>query len=335
MFNGREHVIPQSFGKFKQNLILNDKNKRVRKVCDSCNNNFSKFERWLAKDSYEGYILRKKYLDKTNKKSKNQREYKLNRIKIVIQEGDFKGLTVELINGQTINLLPQIGLLNKNGDWDYFLIDTVEKINKETYQLEENKHCLKSFTFSEEEAIEQFKKIGINLINTTEFNFSIPTNDVLCEISTNVDIVIKRAIAKIAFNFFSYFNHKKIILDKVFDEVRSFIVNGDNKISISLDDKAILADENNSSSRRLGHMVAIHKDRYDRIIAQVSLFNSMKYTVVLAERCSHLNIVSAGKFFDLNEMNIHDLHKLSLAIPDIKILVAKPQIWLPSFRVYS
>ncbi|STX39014.1 HNH endonuclease [Legionella feeleii] len=332
MFNSREHVIPQSFGKFNPtNLILNDKNQRIWKVCDSCNNNFSKFERWLAKDSYEGYILRQQYLAKPNKKTKAQKLYKRNRIAIVIQEGNFKGVTVELINEKTITLLPQIGLLNKKGSWDYFLIDEVERINKENYQLEEKKHCLKSFALSEEEAIEQFNKIGINFTNTTEFNLPISTSDILCEISTTVDIVIKRAIAKIAFNFFAYFNYKYIVLDKAFDEIRSFILSGGKNISVKSDDKAILADENNSSTRRLGHMIVIQKDIYGRVIAQVSLFNSLKYTILLAERCSHLNIVLAGKFFDLNEMKIIELYQSSLVIPDMKIIVATPKIWLPSF----
>lgn len=89
MFNNREHVIPQSFGKFKPtNLILNDKNNRVRKVCDSCNQNFGdSIELWLGKDSYEGYILRQIHLPKTNKKNKDKKSYKRYRIVITIQEG--------------------------------------------------------------------------------------------------------------------------------------------------------------------------------------------------------------------------------------------------------
>lgn len=242
-----------------------------------------------------------------------------------------KGVKVELINGKTITLLPQIGLINKNGFWDYFLIDEIERINKESYQLEEKKRGLKAFQLSNEEAIEKFSKIGINFTNFTEFNPPISTSGILCEISTTVDIVIKRAIAKIAFNFFAYFNYKYIVLDKAFDGIRSFILSGGMNIFVKSDDKAILADENNSSTRRIGHAIAIHKDIYGRIIAQVSLFNSLKYTVVLAERCSHLNIVFAGKFFDLKEMKILELHKSSLAIPDMKIKIATPKIWLPSF----
>ncbi|TID72666.1 HNH endonuclease, partial [Legionella pneumophila] len=66
-FRKREHVLPQSFGRFHPtNFILNDRNKkRDNKVCDDCNDKFGKeLELYLGRDSYEGYILRSKYLGK-------------------------------------------------------------------------------------------------------------------------------------------------------------------------------------------------------------------------------------------------------------------------------
>ena len=45
-----EHVIPQSFGVFKNNFTLN------KVVCDDCNNYFGdNLEIDLARDTYEGH----------------------------------------------------------------------------------------------------------------------------------------------------------------------------------------------------------------------------------------------------------------------------------------
>ena len=52
-FRKREHVIPQMFGRFKNNLILRGF------VCDNCNRYFGdNLELALGRDTIEGIILR-------------------------------------------------------------------------------------------------------------------------------------------------------------------------------------------------------------------------------------------------------------------------------------
>jgi hypothetical protein len=74
-FNKREHVIPQAFGRFQpKNFILNDRKKKDKKVCDDCNAKFGReLEEYLAKDSYEGYVLKTKYSNKNPKKERRHR----------------------------------------------------------------------------------------------------------------------------------------------------------------------------------------------------------------------------------------------------------------------
>ena len=47
---GREHVIPQAFGRFERNLIAWD-------VCDGCNDVFGReLDSPLTRETYEGYL---------------------------------------------------------------------------------------------------------------------------------------------------------------------------------------------------------------------------------------------------------------------------------------
>jgi hypothetical protein len=318
-FSNREHVIPQAFGKFSpNNLILNKKNKSTKYVCNTCNAKFGDhIDRWLAKDTYEGYILRNKYLN--GMFSPNRK-----RLSLVVAEGNYKGLHVEL-TGNIVKPLPQIGLQNHNGTWDYFLLNKIYSIKKENYILAGN--CLRAFFLSNDEAKEIFNKIGVNYLQ--KGILPAPTDKtILCEIESTVDKVVYRAIAKIAFNYFSFFNFKKILLSSNFDNIRKFILIGDINIHIKVDNKPILFDENRYG--RLGHIVTLEINDYGKIISKVSLFNQLTFTVFLGESYGLVKLKTEfGHFFDITSKIIIDIQSTSLMIPKTKLIIQKPNLWLP------
>lgn len=314
-FSHREHVIPQAFGLFEpENFILNEKAKLVKHVCNKCNSEFgSSIDRWLAKDSYEGYVLRNKYL-------KRIQSIERRRVSIKIFEGERKGLNMFLTEQNTAEALPQVGLLNKNNEWEYFLSNEISSINKNNYKLSDKSIVV--FQMTNDKAKELFSKIGINFLPGESLPKSNVT-DLLCKVDINIDKLIKRAIGKIAFNYFSYFNQKKAVLAKNFDAIRQFIRTGENNHSIKINNDSILVDEN-KTNRRLGHIIAIDVNQYGNIVAEVSIFNELKYTIFLGEgtKLTKLN-VGFGHIFDPIAKRILKIEKSSLMIPKVNLILPK------------
>ncbi|TID72875.1 hypothetical protein, partial [Legionella pneumophila] len=228
---------------------------------------------------------------------------------LYIAEGDYKGLRVQLTQNKEIIVMPQISLRKINGDWDYFLIDEIGNITKEKYALKNG--GMRSFSLTDEETIQMFKKLEINFI--TEGNIHPPNEDILVEIRSKIDRVIRRTVAKIAFNYFAYFNYKYIVLNGEFDKIRDFILKGDFEYPIKIEDKAVLYDEQRSSQRRLGHLITINRNCYGMLLAQVSLFNFIKYTIPLASTFYHEKInIGFGHIFDITNREIHKLGRTPL-----------------------
>src|SRR4030066_177798 len=75
----REHVIPEAFGKFKNNFVLH------YTVCKECNQKFGdEIDLILSRESYEGKILRYTELNKDINGFKEYKRFKSENI-VVIQ----------------------------------------------------------------------------------------------------------------------------------------------------------------------------------------------------------------------------------------------------------
>lgn len=311
-FNNREHIIPQAFGHFQpKNLILNDRESKDKTVCNNCNAKFGReLEIYLANDSYEGYILRSKFQGKTSKQKRRSR------IVLRIAEGDYKGVYVELSENQTLELSPQIGLQRKNDTWDYFLLDEISNIHINNYNL--GKESLRYFAIDDlTQVFKVFNKIGIKFVKEGGLPPPTAAKNVLCKIETIVDEIIHRSIAKIAFNYFAYFNSKEVMLNDKFDGVRNFILNGEGQVPINLSGKPILFDEQKFG--RLGHIVTINTNNRGDLISQVSLFNHITYTVLLATQVKNEQLkYGFGHYFDINSKKIIKVYKSTLIIPEIR-----------------
>lgn len=300
-FQRREHVIPQAFGLFNpDNFILNDREKQDKSVCDDCNAKLgNEIEDYLATESYEGYILRPKHL------AKEPRDRIKKNIVIKANEGDHKGIYLKLNKDNTVSPLPQIGLRKKNGNWDYFLLGNLESIDKNLYDASPNN--LFSISLDKKDTIDAFKKIGI------KFNYTHdappPKHNIEASIDFSVPNIVLRSMAKIAFNYFAYFNPKNVILNKTFDTIRDFIIDGkpfdNSRFTISND--PILINEP-KGKRYLGHIITIGKNEHECLNANVSLFNYMKYEFLLSEPFEHKDLkIGFGHFFNVSNGEILEI----------------------------
>lgn len=309
-FRKTEHVLSQSFGKFKNNFTLN------KTVCDTCNQYFGdNLEIHLARETIEGM----KRFDHNLKKAKQYKTPgKKSKLTIKIVEGPFKGAYAfreysSVENEIILKPADQIGF-KKSGknEYDYFLLEDIpeKKHLDETYDLKQKKSIVVlGCTFEKAQKYLAEKKIIFH-----EDGFGYPTNpgaDIGCEVSWTIDQIIYRAIAKIAFNYFTYWAGSKTVIHNAFNPIREYVCYGKkaNYPIVIILEKAILGDEPVEGKRRLGHLLTIDWSKNKlSLVAQVSLFNLMTYSVIIAKDFPDKTFcLRKGNFFNVANQEIMEL----------------------------
>lgn len=302
-----EHIIPQSFGVFKNNFTLNDM------VCDDCNKFFGdNLEIEFARDSMEGLM-------RYDHNIKNPSEFKTigNRSRRVyrLPDGELKGAYAypkysEEAGRILLYPLPQIGFL-KGTEREYFLLD----------KIPEKKYLLQNFNFQHPQAVfylgcdpsvadKVLESKGVTLKEFTECNppFKSEIEDIECEVQGTIDQILMRTVAKIGFNYLAYWQGKEFVLHKDFDVIRQFILTGKKTDYplIRIDQNSILGDEPVKGKRRSGHIVTTNwAGDGVSIIAQVSLMNWVKYTICLARNFTGgQKDIKIGHFFNFPGQSI-------------------------------
>jgi hypothetical protein len=309
-FTKPEHVIPQSFGLFQNNLTL------WNVVCDDCNQYFGdNIELLLARDSIEGgyrfkFDIRKPHTFKSMGKS--------SRLVIKAAEGQYKGAYVyreysQMQGKVVIKPLPQIGFLKPDrAEYQYYLLNDIP----DRKYLEDNGFDLKqarsiiilSCNAEESKRILHDKDIELKVGGELPMHERGSEQDWLCEVEATVDQIILRAIAKIAFNYLAYGEKSAFLLHDSFDTIRNYIRYGQ-KCSyplIRVSNTPILKDEPIEGKRRAGHMITLNwaADRVS-IISQVSLFNLATYIISLARDFSgERREIRRGHFFNIYSKEI-------------------------------
>jgi hypothetical protein len=307
-----EHVIPQSFGVFKNNFVLREE------VCDVCNQFLGDtLEMALARDTIEGI---KRYDFHIKKPLEFKSLGKRSRLIFKIAEGFFRGAYAyrEYSSQEKRILLKpclQVGLLKVDGSgYEYFLsnkIPLVKSLSKDRYNLNDSKGIIiLGNDYVIVDAV--LKKQGYEFRPGGEFDCPDKSSSLwMCNVKVSIDQTILRAAAKIAFNYLTYCMGVEFALQKDFNHVRRFILSGDNanQIPIRPIDKSILADEVGSDKRRLGHIVTINwAGDKTMILAQVSLFNWIVYQIILTRNYqSEKPNLTKGHFFDVHNHTILEL----------------------------
>lgn len=315
-FTKIEHVIPQSFGLFKNNFTL----KNI--VCDDCNQYFGdNLEISMARDTFEGVSRFEFDLKSANEfKSLGKRS----RMIIKIVEGECKGCYAcreysQEQNKIVIKPVPQIGFLkNESAGYEYFLLDQLPRksyLDENEFDMK-NTRAISAFGIDVDSVCKILSKKGIKFKYQGEAGpTEKPKEDWLCEVETSIDSIIFRTVAKIALNYLAYWEGKDFVQHHSFDTLRNFIRYGlkaDYPL-VRVDDKPILGDEPVEGKRRLGHIVTVNRatDKIS-IVSQVSLLNLASYRVSLARDFSgELHDLRRGHFFNVNNGDILDLEARS------------------------
>ena len=303
-FTRVEHVVPQSYGRFENNLTLHET------VCDECNKYFGdNLEIALGRDTYEGGL-------RFDYGLRQPREFKSlgkkTRLTVRIHEGEFKGAYAyrEYSEDQQqiiLKPIPQVGFRKFSADSqiEYYLLDqipTKHYFDQNGYDLDQP-GSIRILPSTEVESIKMvLLEKGVTFKAHKDVNPDGSEPSLLCKIEGVIDESIIRAVAKIAFNYLAYWQGPQFMLEADFNPTREFIRYGvkPQYPLIKIRQEPILRDEPLSGKRRLGHLLTVDWAADKRsIVAQVSLLNWLTYSVCLArDFLGEHRAIQRGHFLD-------------------------------------
>ena len=328
----KEHVIPESFGKFKPNNLT-----LINTVCIECNSFFGKkLEFFLGRDSLEG-ILRyslglREVPDKNIKRLRNKR------ITFQIDSGGkWNGVFLELYSPTgddksipEVRIFPTVAFYEKDSQGSIkFSLDKIkskEELIEQGFDLQ--KGCQVFVDSDEDEAIakERLKEIGIEVQNFTRStpDKSQPAKGekIRVLIKSTIDPVILRSVAKISFNYLAKTAGKRCVLSTCFNEIREYIRYGEKRKErlVTITRKPILADETTNLRKTDGHLVLVEwGDKHNlKIIGKVSLFNKFTYKIILCKFFKGIiREIAGGHHFDIHSRQLTLLEHFKTQSPRI------------------
>ena len=307
-------MIPEGFGLFRNNLVLHNK------VCDSCNSKFgSTLDLKLARDTYEGLY---RYQSGVKQPAEYRHLGKRSTVIIQIGHGRLKNAFAYFEYSRESGLLElcpleQIGIKKRDSvEYDFFTFPkfpSPANFDEEAYDLKK-RDCFIVLSERIDEARRLLAGIGIRFVPGSPItDIQLTDGDITVEITSTIDNTVRRAISKIALNYLAYWNSTELLCYEAFDPVRDFVLD-DVKPTIPVVhpcNMPILGDEPQYGEVREGHIVTVQwNDYHDAILANVSLFNTLRYRVLLAAAHTDLSItVGKGHFWNIADMSVLELEK--------------------------
>lgn len=298
LFN-REHVIPEAFGKFENNLVLDC-------VCKDCNDHFGgTLDRKLARDSIEGLA---RFWSGMKAPSEFKSLGPSSTTRVRFPEGSIfggEGYTAPNHDGPELRVMafPQLGLeqpgvprrwfrreeLPEKGSLDKFGFDLKKEIFIHVREM------------SSEQARELLLSKGYQKL--ADFTVSDPPAEQTIETFT-VGIIgdpEKRAATKIAMGYATAVTSPALVRTPSFDEVRKFARHGlgSSRVHVSENPWGITRADGTPAR---GHYLAAATQRSGLIVAQVSLFLRIRYVVHLmtGPLATSTPRVTCAHFFDID-----------------------------------
>ena len=301
----REHVVPDSFGRFDHNLVLTC-------VCRDCNSYFGDtLDQKLAKDSIEGlhrYFLGLKPLAGFSSLGRRSTtRFQIN------QEGPTKGVWCQLMPteaGETFDLkpLPQVGFATcEDGPFEYHLIDRLPAAKDLVKRLCGQTHSqlfMRVWGCSYEEASSKLQVCGYPQGDYT--GEALPNNGLLRgDIVFVIDHPEYRALAKIAFNHLAYVLGPAVARLPNFNEIRRYVRNDvrpSARVVRPVPPRHVARKSTGQPTR--AHFLTTQRNG-DLIFSQISLFSRVRYVVTLSRDPLSIDMgIQYAHVFDLDARRV-------------------------------
>ena len=300
-FVGKDHVMPEAFGKFRESggfrITLED-------VCDQCNNTFGGgIERALAHDSIEAF---------------NRLRYGVRPIGSYNPARHLRSLSLTIASGASAGaaakLLPDTE--QQRFRFEMGECSGVSEPEEGPYQFYSPADLPPASSFTERGVTELFFKLrmddeaavrlmhekGYDSAGMTTVAENVNEQDVAANLDFKITSDHLRALAKIGFNYLASRCGAAYARLPIFDEVRAYILDGQRgpERLVLADSEPRPATSESSPFRYKGHVVTIAWSIQQRVlVAQVVLQNGIRYSVRLTNRlCAPPTARPFGHFFD-------------------------------------
>lgn len=294
-----EHVIPVSFGRFRHGLTLHC-------VCGECNQFFAKhLELHFARETGES-IVRYQYGLRHNEAA-----YPRSRLTATVKApGPTFGAKISFApdantNGMQIIYLPQVSFAEENSEeWVWYL---PEELTSEIILALKPRSRVQYFYTSpaeEEKLRTRLRKLGFPATQHLRRDTILPQPEMTARVTYTFDTIIRRGVAKIAFNYLAHVlkEDTRLLLREDFDPVRTFVTQGilAEHTIVSAIGTPRLTKESRKGSLVDGHMLEVGWSRDESILCNLSIFDAMTYQVALCRKYQ-------GSWFALNGVHSFDL----------------------------
>jgi hypothetical protein len=303
-FTGREHVVPQAFGVFTNNLVL-------KCVCDDCNHYLGReLDLKLARDSPEAF-------DRITVGLKSATEFeslgRRSTSHVEFQEEPLAGGKGYAIasrdGGETLGVLafPQVWFAQSTaGPYERFRADEVPTKEELVARGYEPGTPLFIRTFEIEDPTAFLASKGFKLDGEPQRLDDQPEGHVRIENVLRIAEPEFRAATKIALNYLAAVVGSEIALDPLFDNARHFARHGKARTRLR-----VYPFENRRFLGRKGHYISLSRVE-DMVVAQLSLLMRTQYVVVLADGASDVTLPSTAHLFDLEDGRLKEIEPLPI-----------------------
>ncbi len=297
-----EHVIPQAFGKFQDNLVLNGE------VCGDCNQCFgNNLDRILARASQPGvarYMLGYRPATELNKRDHE-------RVKMFVSEGPLRiPLDFVTVDGQAA-ASTKSGIKYWSTETNSLRFVTSEDISTGREKLEDVDESKDVELLPDETGLERLLaalsdlgvSVGIHGVEPSQEG--IAQTQVPINVEIREDEIIYRGMAKIAFNYLAKICGGAFVLSAGFNEIRNYIRFGEQGQSVKVEQikPPTTLEGKYFPAERNGHLV-----RFDQVgrppffQGMVVLSGSIPYKVFLGRTGELITTpIASGHYFDVNK----------------------------------
>jgi hypothetical protein len=279
--------MPRAFGSFIDSPTLDC-------VCDECNGHFGEtIERELGRDSLEALL---RILNKTKPASDaHELGYSRGRMSLEHEDANWKGchLVWRDDNGEPgASLVPQVGFRRRDRDAWVFVLerdleDTDKPLPPEAADPRKGLLLISSTRETTERLMAVLARRGIAFQRTRQTEGRLSSADGVAHVTLHgsIDETSFRCVGKIAFNYLAWRVGAVFVRGESFNRIRAYVRYGTLAppplVRASAD--LILADDTMENRQTNGHMVTAAWTTGNKyLVGQVSLFNSIKYSVSLA-----------------------------------------------------
>jgi hypothetical protein len=284
LFKGREHVVPQSFGKFGSATPVLDC------VCDDCNAYFKReLDQPLARETLEGVGRYKR--GKLSRESRPQRK-----LQFALGEGEetgeFAGAILQGVEPTTGNLMPvevQLQVRNRNtGEYDMFFRRNLSTlvIEPEIYG-ELGARDWRVFAPSKaehDEFVAELNARGIDFRPGAPFEYPVPhvregeAPSVPVYVTGTVGVIEKRALLKVILNFAAKYLGQAEVLKLEWRSAFRFVRYGEGEVLARISEKPFWTGQETDEERFADDSINIRIENHPRgLLGVIQFYNLLTY----------------------------------------------------------